>query len=100
MKGTMNKKPVVERKPDTLIRVAEHGAKKNVVVHLENDDAMSEDPFFIVQVIEKVNSPWLRALPDFGNTLNTHDDDYNYVVIEAVFARAYGISRVKDGDRE
>ena len=28
------------------------GAKKNVVVHLENDNPISEDPFFIVQIIE------------------------------------------------
>ena len=27
--------------------------------------AVSEDPFFIVQVIEKVNSPWLRASAGF-----------------------------------
>src|ERR1700736_6445308 len=98
MKGTMNKKPVVERKPDTLIRVAEHGAKKNIVVNLENDDAVSEDPFFIVQVIEKVNSPWLRALPDFGNSLNTHDDDFNYRAMDAMFAHAYGICHVKNGE--
>ena len=36
---------------------------------LENDNPVSEDPFFLVKLIEKVNSPWLRALPDFGNTL-------------------------------
>jgi sugar phosphate isomerase/epimerase len=96
--GAENVKPDVGRGADTLARVAEYGAKKNVVVHLENDDAVSEDPFFIVQVIEKVNSPWLRALPDFGNTLNTHDDDYNYRAIAAMFAHAYGICHVKDGE--
>jgi len=83
---------------DTLARVAEYGGKKNVVVHLENDDAVSEDPFFIVQVIEKVNSPWLRALPDFGNSLNTHDDDFNYRAMDAMFAHAYGICHVKNGE--
>jgi sugar phosphate isomerase/epimerase len=90
--------PDVGRTADTLARVAEYAATRNVVVHLENDDAVSEDPFFIVQVIEKVNSPWLRALPDFGNTLNTHDDDYNYRAVDALFARAYGICHVKDGE--
>src|ERR1700676_5042503 len=98
IEGAKDVKPDVGRAADTLARVAEHGAKKNVVVHLENDDAMSEDPFFIVQVIEKVNSPWLRALPDFGNTLNTHDDDYHYRAIDAMFAHAYGICHVKDGE--
>ena len=98
VQGGKTLKPDVGRAADTLSRVAEYGAKKNVVVHLENDDAVSEDPFFLVQVIEKVNSPWLRALPDFGNTLNTHDDDYAYRALEAMFAHAYGICHVKDGE--
>ena len=98
VQGGKTLKPDVQRAADTLARVAEYGAKKNVVVHLENDDAVSEDPFFLVQVIEKVNSPWLRALPDFGNTLNSHDDDYAYRALDAMFAHAYGICHVKDGE--
>jgi sugar phosphate isomerase/epimerase len=94
-KGT---KPDVTRAADTLARVAEYGAKKNVVVHLENDDPVSEDPFFIVQVLEKVNSPWLRALPDFGNSLAAHDEDFAYRAIDAMFAHAYGICHVKNGE--
>jgi sugar phosphate isomerase/epimerase len=90
-------KPDVGRAADTLLRVAEYAAKKNVVVHLENDDPVSEDPFFIVQVIEKVNSPWLRALPDFGNSVAAHDEDFAYRAIDAMFAHAYGICHVKAG---
>jgi sugar phosphate isomerase/epimerase len=89
-------KPDVERAAESLKRVAEYGAAKNVVVHLENDDAVSEDPFFIVQIIEKVNSPWLRALPDFGNSVAAHDDDYAYKGIQGMFSKAYGISHVKE----
>ena len=91
-------KPDVARAADTLARVAEYAAKKNVVVHLENDNPVSEDPFFIVQVIEKVNSPWLRALPDFGNSLAAHDEDFSNRAMEAMFAHAYGICHVKDGE--
>jgi len=90
-------KPDVGRAADTLLRVAEYAAKKNVVVHLENDDPVSEDPFFIVQVIDKVNSPWVRALPDFGNTVAAHDEDFAYRAIDAMFAHAYGICHVKAG---
>jgi sugar phosphate isomerase/epimerase len=96
--GAKDLKPDVGRAADTLSRVAEYAAKKNVVVHLENDNPVSEDPFFIVQVIEKVNSPWLRALPDFGNTVAAHDEDYAYRAIDAMFAHAYGICHVKDGE--
>jgi sugar phosphate isomerase/epimerase len=97
--GSKDSKPDVARAADTLARVAEYAAKKNVVVHLENDNPVSEDPFFIVQVIDKVNSPWLRALPDFGNSLAAHDDeDFQNRAMDAMFAHAYGICHVKDGE--
>ena len=97
--GGKDSKPDVALAADTLARNAEYGAKQNVVVHLENDNPVSEDPFFIVQVLDKVNSPWLRALPDFGNSLAAHDDeDFNYRAIDAMFAHAYGICHVKDGE--
>ena len=98
IQGTKDSKPDVTRAADTLARVAEYGAKKNLVVHLENDDPVSEDPFFIVEVIEKVGSPWLRSLPDFGNSLAAHDEDFAYRAIDAMFAHAYGICHVKDGE--
>ena len=97
--GSKDSKPDVALTVDTLSRVAEYAAKKNIVVHLENDNPVSEDPFFIVQVIDKVNSPWLRALPDFGNSLAAHDDeDFQNRAMEAMFAHAYGICHVKDGE--
>jgi len=30
----------------------EHAAKRNVVIHLENDDGVTEDPVFLVKLIE------------------------------------------------
>jgi len=97
--GSKDSKPDVALTVDTLSRVAEYTEKKNIVVHLENDNPVSEDPFFIVQVIDKVNSPWLRALPDFGNSLAAHDDeDFQNRAMDAMFARAYGICHVKDGE--
>ena len=91
-------KPDVGRAAKTLARVADYAARKNLVVHLENDDPVSEDPFFIAQVIDKVGSPWLRALPDFGNSLAAHDEEFQDRAMEAMFARAYGICHVKDGE--
>lgn len=90
--------PDAARLTESLRHVAEYASARNVVVHLENDDPVSEDPFFLVEVIEKINSLWLRALPDFGNTLNAHDEDYAYRAIDALFAHAYGICHVKDGE--
>lgn len=93
-----------DTKPDadvlaaSLRTVLDYASAKNVVVHLENDNPVSEDPFFLVQVVQKVNSPWLKTLPDFGNTLNAHDEDYAYRAIDAMFAHAYGICHVKNGE--
>jgi sugar phosphate isomerase/epimerase len=89
-------KPDVERAADSLKRVTEYGAAKNIVVNLENDNPASEDPFFLVKVIEKVNSPWLHALPDFANSLAAYEEEYAYRGIDAMFGKAYNISHVKE----
>jgi sugar phosphate isomerase/epimerase len=91
-------KPDLERAADSLKRVAEYGAQKNVLVNLENDDNVTEDPFFIVQVIEKVNHPYLHALPDFCNSMLTHDQDFNNRAMDAMFKHAYNISHMKDSE--
>jgi sugar phosphate isomerase/epimerase len=98
IEGSKQSQPDVGRAAETLQEVAEYASKKNVVVHLENDNPVSEDPFFIVQLIDKVNSPWLRALPDFGNSLAAHDEQFAYRAIDAMFVHAYGICHVKDGE--
>lgn len=89
-------KPDVERTAKSLKLVAAYGMAKNIVVNLENDNPASEDPFLLVKVIEQVNSPWLRALPDFANTLAAFEEEYAYNGIDAMFGKAYNISHVKE----
>ncbi len=89
-------KPDVELASQTLGQLAEYGATKNILVNLENDDLRNEDPFFIVKVIEKVGNPYLRALPDFGNTLGGGDAGYNERGVAAMLKHAYGVCHVKD----
>jgi sugar phosphate isomerase/epimerase len=80
------------------MRIADYGATRNVVVHLENDDGITEDPLFIAKVIDKVNSPWLRGLPDFGNSLMHLPPESAYAGLEEMFQRAYGISHIKGSE--
>lgn len=89
-------KPDVDRAAQSLGRLADYGAKNNVVVNLENDDPGPEDPFFLVSVIEKVRNPYLRSLPDFGNSLIGHDDSYNRRAVAAMLHHAYNMCHVKD----
>jgi sugar phosphate isomerase/epimerase len=88
-------KPDLERAAGSLQRIAEYGATRNVVVNLENDNPVTEDPLFLVKLIEKVNRPWLRANPDFGNSLTAFAAEYAYNGITAMFQHAYNICHVK-----
>ncbi len=71
-----NVKPDLDRTADSLLRVVERASAKNVVINLENDN----------------------ALPDFCNTLAAKDADYAYRGIDAMFGHAYGISHVKSSE--
>ena len=89
-------KPKVAIAAESLGRLADHAAKHNIVVNLENDNARAEDPFVLVAVIEKVNSRYLRALPDFGNSLIGHDREYNERAVKAMLGHAWNMCHVKD----
>jgi sugar phosphate isomerase/epimerase len=93
-----NASPNVELAAGSLREVTEYAANRNIVVTLENDDLVSEDAFFLVKVIESVNNPYLRALPDFANSMLGGDTDFNYRALQAMFQHAYNICHVKDGE--
>jgi sugar phosphate isomerase/epimerase len=88
-------KPDVDRIAESLRQVVAYASSRNIVVHLENDDEVSEDPFLLIRIVKKVNSPWLHVLPDFGNTLAAQNENYNYRAIDSMFQYAYGICHVK-----
>jgi sugar phosphate isomerase/epimerase len=96
--ASRNSSPNVELTARSLREVTEYAADKNIVVTLENDDLVSEDAFFLVKVIEAVNNPYLRALPDFANSMLSGDADFNYRALQAMFQHAYNICHVKDGE--
>ena len=98
IQGARGATPDVGRASESLKQVAEYGAAKNVMINLENDDLDTEDAFFLVKVIDTVASPWLRGLPDFGNSMMKGDEDFNYRAMEAMFRHAYNISHVKDSE--
>ncbi|HEY2821058.1 MAG TPA: sugar phosphate isomerase/epimerase family protein [Candidatus Acidoferrum sp.] len=93
-------KPDVDRTAESLRHVADYAAQKNIVVTLENDDPETEDAFFVAKVIDAVNNPYLRSLPDFANSVLKGDLDFNYRAMKEMFARSYNISHVKDGEAD
>jgi sugar phosphate isomerase/epimerase len=88
--------PDLDRTAASFREVVEYASGKNVVIHLENDNPISEDPFFLVSLVEKVNSPWLHTLPDFCNSLTSGKTEYAYKGIDAMFGHAYGICHVRE----
>jgi sugar phosphate isomerase/epimerase len=95
-----NAKPSVDVAADEIRQLTEYAAAKNVVVNLENDNLVSEDAFFVVKVIEKVNNPYLHALPDFCNSMQSGNGKFNYEAVTAMFGRAYNICHVKDSEAD
>lgn len=81
---------------DGLKVLADYGEKNKIVINLENDDPTTENPFQVVKIIEAANTPFLRALPDFGNSRQLGDEQYNERALAALFAHAFNISHVKD----
>ncbi len=96
--GARGVSPDVERTAESLTQLADYGAGKNVLITLENDDLRTEDAFFLVKVIEKANHPWLRALPDFCNSMLSGSAEFNYSAVAALFKDAYSIAHMKDAE--
>jgi sugar phosphate isomerase/epimerase len=88
-------KPDLEAAAIHLARLADYGGKRNVVVNLENDSAVAEDPYFIVNVVEKVNHPYLRALPDFGNSIAKYGEEGNEKAVAAMLKHSFNMCHVK-----
>ncbi len=82
----------------SLKELADYGGEHNIIVTLENDDLVSEDAFFIVRVLDRVNHPYLRALPDFGNSAMTGDPAFNLDALTLMFRHAYNIAHMKDSE--
>jgi sugar phosphate isomerase/epimerase len=98
IEGVRGMKPDVDRAAESLRQLADYGGSQDIVINLENDDAVSEDAFFIVHVIQKVNHPFLHALPDFANSMQSGDPAFDYRAIAAMFRHAYNISHAKFGE--
>lgn len=88
-------KPDVSAAAIHLAQLADYGGKRNIVVNLENDNAIAEDPYFIVSVVEKVNHGYLRALPDFGNSVVKYGEEGNEKAVAAMLKHAFNMCHVK-----
>lgn len=76
----------------------DYAAGRNIVVNLENDDPVSASAARTLTAIGLADSPYLRALPDFGNGLMGGDERFNAEGVKQMFAHAWNIAHVKDAE--
>lgn len=65
--GSGREKFDVDRTGDSFGQLARHGEKIGVKMLIENHGGFSSDPDNVVAILQAVNSPYCRSLPDFGN---------------------------------
>ncbi len=99
--GPPSQPPDASRTAQSLKTIAAGGQQKNIIVNLENDDPHAEVAFFLLKVMVDTGNSYLRALPDFCNSMvEKHGDEaFNYAALKAMFGRAYNISHAKDSER-
>jgi sugar phosphate isomerase/epimerase len=98
IEGVKGIAPNAGRAAESLKQVVAYGAQRNVIVTLENDDLETEDAFFLVRVIDDVGNPYLRALPDFANSMLSGNAAFNYDALALMFRHAYNIAHMKDSE--
>lgn len=77
----------------------DYAASRNIVVNLENDDPVTSSEARVLAAIKLAANPYLRALPDFGNSLALGDEQFNAGSVQRMFAHAWNISHVKDAEQ-
>lgn len=77
---------------DSFRQLAEYGAQVGVKVLVENHGGHSLVPENLVAIIEAVDSPYLRSLPDFGNLPPGADEEARYALLRKLFPHAHLVS--------
>jgi sugar phosphate isomerase/epimerase len=75
-----------------------YAAAKNIVVNLENDDPVLSSDKRVLATIQLADTPYLRALPDFANSLMAGNEHFNAQAVQRMFAHAWNIAHVKDAE--
>lgn len=75
-----------------------YAAAHNIVVNLENDDPVLSSDARVLAAIRLADTPYLRTLPDFANSLMGGDERFNAQAVRHMFAHAWNIAHVKDAE--
>lgn len=90
--------PAVTKGLQALQPTLKYAASQNILVNLENDDPLLSSATRIIEAIEQAQTPGLKALPDFANSLMGGDQHFNAQAVKMMFAHAGSIAHVKDAE--
>jgi sugar phosphate isomerase/epimerase len=76
----------------------DYASAHNIVINLENDDPVLSSEKGILSAIQLADTPYLRTLPDFANSLMGGDERFNAEAVQRMFAHAFNIAHVKDAE--
>ncbi len=86
------------RAATALMPSVNYAKSQGIVINLENDDPVLDSASRVIQVIQRADTSYLRALPDFGNGLMGGDQAFNASGVKAMFKYAWNIAHVKDAE--
>jgi len=90
--------PAVAMAVEALRPTLTYAAAHNIVVNLENDDPILSSDARIMSALQLARTPYLRALPDFANSLMGGDEQFNAQAVQRMFTHAWNIAHVKDAE--
>ncbi len=90
--------PAVSLALSALRPTLTYARSRGIVVNLENDDPVLSSDTRVLSALKQAGTPYLRALPDFGNSLMGGDERFNAQAVEHMFAYAWNIAHVKDSE--
>lgn len=77
---------------DSFRQLAEHGKEIGVKILVENHTGYARDPENVVAIVEAVDSPWCRTLPDFGNMPQDLSREKRHAFLKKLMPHAHLIS--------
>ncbi|MFZ5832372.1 MAG: sugar phosphate isomerase/epimerase family protein, partial [Planctomycetota bacterium] len=86
--GTPQQKLDLAVTGDSFARLARYGEKLGVKILVENHGGLSLQAENVAAIVKSVDSPWCRALPDFGNLPKGEGEEYRTKMLEMLFPLA------------
>jgi hypothetical protein len=90
--GLRNETFDLQTTADSFLQLAEYGEKVGIKILVENHGGHSLKAENVAAIVGRVNSPWCRSLPDFGNIPVEFTKEQRVAFLNQILPSAYLIS--------